>query len=451
MTLKNSEYLNAYGPYDHGIWKKSKINKNINLFHKRSEYLLKKISENLLDKFSKNELKNKTILDIGCYDGWVIYNLNKKFNFKKAVGIEPRQKNIKKGIIARKFYKEKKSKITFIKADINNFYKKLNEKFDIVLCLGVLHHVSSTVLSIKNICKISRDVIILDSMIINKPEKKYQKNILNLLNLKDIAYINKQDWAISAFKYETPYFDGSTSQEPIVNVPEERLIKMSLESFGAQVIQADKPDKFAYKKEFQKLRGVKETLIMARMNLKKEKWLDQAKIHEKIFCFELLPKDMMLALVNNNERLENFFPSKYNKKKINEIKFSIKNPTINKNNKFLKKTVKNNSQEAIVVNIFRAKKDKQNIEIAKWFLVLREFKLAKLYLLKITQSQESDWRSFYRACFFLSILAYFINNRKMLKHYSKLLKISQPHFPISIREGISWLKVNSESKNLKGR
>jgi hypothetical protein len=203
---------------------------------------------------------------------------------------------------------------------------------------------------------------------------------------------------------------------------------MSLESFGAQVIQTNKLDKYAYKKEFQKLKGVKETLIMARMNIQKEKLVDQAKIHEKIFCFELLPKDMMLALVSNNERLENFFQVNIIKKIINKIKYAINNPTKNTSNKFLKKIVKNNSQKAIIVNIFRAKKDKQNIEIAKWFLVLREFKLAKLYLLKETQSRESDWRSFYRACFFFSVLAFFINNKKMLKHYSRLLKISQPHF-----------------------
>ena len=36
----------------------------------------------------------------------------------------------------------------------------------------------------------------------------------------------------------------------------------------------------------------------------------------------------------------------------------------------------------------------------------------------------------------------------MLKHYSRLLKISQPHFPISIRKGISWLKEKSDSKDL---
>lgn len=438
MILKNSEFINAYGPYDHGIWKQSKKNKNINLFHKRSEYLLKKISETLLKKFSKNELKNKTILDIGCYDGWIIYNLNKKFNFKKVVGIEPREKNIQKGIIARKFYKKKKSNLIFIKANINNFYTKLNKKFDIVICLGVLHHVSSTVLSIKNICKVARDIIILDSMIINKPEKKFEKNILHLLNLKDIAYVNKKDWAISAFKYETPYFDGSTSQEPIVNVPEERLIKMSLESFGARVIHVYKPDKFSYKKEFQKLRGVKETLIIARMNLKKEKWLDQAEIHEKIFCFTLLPKDIMPALFDNYKQLKNFFQTKYDEKKINKIKNTLKNPTKNKN--FLKKIVENNSQEAIAVNIFRAENDKKNIEIAKWLLVLGEFKLAKLYLLKITQSLESDWRSFYRACFLLTILAFIIDNKKMLEYYSKLLKISQPYFPLSTNQGVNWLK-----------
>ena len=73
-------------------------------------------------------------------------------------------------------------------------------------------------------------------------------------------------------------------------------------------------------------------------------------------------------------------------------------------------------------------------------LVLGEFKLAKLYLLKITQSLESDWRSFYRACFLLTILAFIIDNKKMLEYYSKLLKISQPYFPLSTNQGVNWLK-----------
>ena len=443
MSFKNPEYLNAYGPYDHGIWGESKKYNNINLFHKRSEYLLKKISEALLEKFSKEELKRKTILDIGCYDGWLIYHLNKKFNFKKAVGVEPRKKNIDKGIVARKFYKKKNFKTKFIQSDINNFYNKLNEKFDIVLCIGVLHHVSSTIHSIKKICKASQNIIILDSMVINQPSKKYEKEILHLLNLKDIAYINKRknDWAISAFKYETPYIDGSTSNDPIVNVPEARLIKMSLEAFGSKVTNVYDPDKVAYNKEFQKIRGVKEALIVAQIK-PKEKWLNQATVHEKIFCFELLPKNVMCAFFEKNDDKRLLFETSYSSKKINEIKYTLKNPIDKKNHKFLKKISKNSSQVVILTNIFRAKKDKQNIEIAKWLLTLKKFNLAKQYFLKITKSPESDWRSFYRSCFFLAVMAKEIGDKRIYKYYLKLLKISQPYFPLTINEGVKWLKKN---------
>ena len=105
MSIKKLETLNAYGPYDHSIWMHGK-NNNINLFQKRSEYLVKIISKILLENFSKKKLKDMTIIDIGCYDGYVLYNLAKKFNFKKVVGVEPRLKNIQKGVIARKFYKK---------------------------------------------------------------------------------------------------------------------------------------------------------------------------------------------------------------------------------------------------------------------------------------------------------------------------------------------------------
>lgn len=65
-------------------------------------------------------------------------------------------------------------------------------------------------------------------MVVSEP-KKDRRNILHLLNLKDLAYVNSpKDWAFAAFKYETPYFDGSTSKAPIINAPEERLIKMAL-------------------------------------------------------------------------------------------------------------------------------------------------------------------------------------------------------------------------------
>ena len=449
MKILKNEFLNAFGPFDHGVWNIKRNSKNINLFHKRSEYLLRKISEVLLSKFTKKELKNKKIIDIGCYDAWLIYHLNKKFNFKKVVGIEPRKKNIDKGIIARKIYNKKNFKVKLIQSDINNFNNKLKkEKFDIVICVGVLHHVSSTIHSVEKICKASRNLVILGSMVIDEPSKNHAKEILHLLNLKDIAYLDKSksEWAISAFKHETPYVDGSTSYEEIVNVPETRLIKMSLENSGFRVDRVLEPDKKTYNKQIQKLRGIKETLIVAEKKLKK-KWVNNAISHEKIFCFELLPKNIIKILIDKIDNKKFFVQNSLSIKKIRKIIFSLKNPLNKKNYNILKQVSENDPQIAILTNIFRAEKDKKNIEIAKGFLVQNKFSLAKKYFLKVTRSDESDWRSFYRSCYFLMIIFRKEKNLKMYKRYSKLLRTSQPFFPLSLNQGIKWLELKLKNNN----
>mgnify|MGYP001399784175 CR=1 FL=1 len=42
-----------------------------------------------------------TVLDIGCYDGWITNELQRRLGFEEAIGVEPRKKNIDKGVVAR--------------------------------------------------------------------------------------------------------------------------------------------------------------------------------------------------------------------------------------------------------------------------------------------------------------------------------------------------------------
>ena len=138
-STRKIRYLNAYGPYEHGIWNSENGSQDTNLqlagsmlFFQRSIELVEQISNSLLDNFTHKELRSKTICDIGCYDGWILHMLNEKFKFKKAVGIEPRAKNINKVIYARSFYNVKtdvRFKIGTIESTQKLFIKILSTSY----------------------------------------------------------------------------------------------------------------------------------------------------------------------------------------------------------------------------------------------------------------------------------------------------------------------------------
>ena len=56
----------------------------------------KALHDNKIEPVDEPEIKDFSILDIGCNDGWVLHQLS-DLPFKKMVGIEPREKNIEKG------------------------------------------------------------------------------------------------------------------------------------------------------------------------------------------------------------------------------------------------------------------------------------------------------------------------------------------------------------------
>ena len=67
--------LNAYGPYNHGVWENPKINKKVGdeeFLTGRSNYIFEKFSE-FMSKFTKDQISKMSIIDIGGYDGWFTY------------------------------------------------------------------------------------------------------------------------------------------------------------------------------------------------------------------------------------------------------------------------------------------------------------------------------------------------------------------------------------------
>ena len=94
----------------------------------------------------------------------------------------------------------------------------------------------------------------------------------------------------------------------------------------------------------------------------------------------------------------------------------------------------------ILSNISRSPRDKIYLELAKYYLKTKNYPQAIHELYQITQSLGSDWRSFYRACFLLMVIASEEHDAIAFDHYQHLLKTSNPEFPLDLGQALDWIK-----------
>lgn len=442
------ELLNAHGPYDHGLW--DPMMSGVTAHHKLSKLIVETISTEITSKYSKSQLAEMTILDIGGYDGWILVQLQKELNFKLAVCVEPRLKNIQKGEFARKYYGIRNN-VKFIQGELNSLDQILDNQFDIVLCLNVLHHVDSTPKAIQSLSDFCRDRIFISSAIIERP-KKLSKKLKRLLNLKDISYLNStKDFATAGFKFESSYFDGSTTGSVIVNLPEENLIKMSLTSNGFEVEKSVTSKDSKNFKFFTKSHGELWGFIVAKKTSSvlnsNDKYLADRIEYEKRFLFALLKIEVIylwlkkLGFVDRNSESTSLSPSAKSSISDRLLFAASRQPDKLFSRIILHQTKLNLCEKSILRNVSKAPVFKAGFELAKYHLKRGQHKQAEILFKDLMNKSNCDWRVFYRSCFFLTVIARIENDDVAFVHYQQLLDIANPHFPISTTEGVEWVVI----------
>lgn len=109
------------------------------------------------------DLKNKNVLDVGCNNGYYMFDIALRCNH--IIGIDPIS------IFFLQFYFLQKlaqiDNISFRLLGVQNL-SELNKKFDLILCLGVLYHRSEPLNTLKILKKtLSKDgILLLETLII---------------------------------------------------------------------------------------------------------------------------------------------------------------------------------------------------------------------------------------------------------------------------------------------
>jgi 2-polyprenyl-3-methyl-5-hydroxy-6-metoxy-1,4-benzoquinol methylase len=127
ITQEYSEYINEQLNKSYLIGSNISANLGTGTFgERRANDVLKNIKLAL-----NNKITDKSFLEIGCADGYILEQLV-KLGAQKAIGCEPNQSNINR---------KNKNGVKII----NDFYtpEKVQSQFDVIISLGVLEHINN--------------------------------------------------------------------------------------------------------------------------------------------------------------------------------------------------------------------------------------------------------------------------------------------------------------------
>ena len=234
LTPEEILEINTHGPFNHSVWR----GRGVVVSHEeglsgRVEFLSRSIATALRQRFSEQDMSALSILDIGCYDGWMLHSL-RELGFGRYVGVDPRLTNIERGRVVRRLLNISEN-AEFHQGSLEQLPDVVNDtRFDVVLCLGVLHHLSSVAAGLKALTSLKANVLFIESAVL--PSDLKTPEIQEALELKDIVYRESHDgdelFGISGQKWETAYYPGSAITDSVVEIPTLPSLTMHLRSLG---------------------------------------------------------------------------------------------------------------------------------------------------------------------------------------------------------------------------
>lgn len=295
LDSNSLELANAYGPFTHGTW----AGRNIAVGNEeslagRGAFMASVIRKSLLDRFSLEDMSKMTLVDVGCYDGWLICQLE-DLPFARLIGIEPRKKNLDKGRMIRELLGIG-TRCEFRQGSIETLREAMNgEMADVVLCAGLFHHLSSTADGIARLHEICSNFLFLETICF--PPSLEDDRLRDALEFKDLPYFfgNKM-FGVTGHKLESGYYDGSATQLSVVSLPSVAALKMFIDVQGFEDIRVEAdPDTYANAVAggFRKFSAVCITARKRSVSQDSNRWIAE---YEGGLVGTLLPEDLVAAL-----------------------------------------------------------------------------------------------------------------------------------------------------------
>jgi len=126
------------------------------------------------------DLRGKRVLDIGAWDGWFTFEMERRGASVVAVD----------SVRQEKFFEAKKllnSKAEYIVEDVCHLSPRDIGYFDIVLFFGVLYHLKHPLLAIERVCELTKEMACIESLVIDDPAEPNAIPILEFYETTELA------------------------------------------------------------------------------------------------------------------------------------------------------------------------------------------------------------------------------------------------------------------------
>lgn len=135
------------------IFDKRLVNRHL----QRKKYFLEPVIQ-----FFGGSLAGKRVLDLGCNAGfWSLCAIEAGCDF--VLGVDGRRMHIEQANFVFEVNQIAKGRYEFVCGNIFEMDFERFEAFDIVLCLGLLYHISKPIVLMEKIAPINRDILIVDT------------------------------------------------------------------------------------------------------------------------------------------------------------------------------------------------------------------------------------------------------------------------------------------------
>ena len=130
-------------------------------------------------------LNGKTVLDIGPWDGFFSFELEKRGAVVTAVDYVDLD-------TFRRLHLAYGSKVRYERMDIYELSPERIGTFDIVLCLGVLYHLKHPLLGLEKVCSVTKDLCIIDTFVVDGGQYQSGERALPSLEFYETTELSGQ-------------------------------------------------------------------------------------------------------------------------------------------------------------------------------------------------------------------------------------------------------------------
>lgn len=427
------ELANAYGPYTHGTWAGQEVTiGNEEALAGRGAFMASLIRRAILERFTPEQLRSMTLVDVGCYDGWVICQLA-DLPFARLIGVEPRQKNLDKGRMIRQLLGIE-TRCEFRQGSIETLEETLGDaKADVVICTGLFHHLASIADGVARLHAICGQFLFLETLCM--PDSIEDDRLRDALELKDLPYFfGSQRFGVTGHKLETGYSDGSATQMSVVSLPSVETLRMFLDVQGFTDVQVV-ADPAAYREAvpggWRQFSAVCMSAARGDAANDGSAWIAEYEnglvqtllplavtrdLHAR-FCLGQVParSPLLARIIHDTLTTEGRVRESANRR--------------------LRRRVTDRFGLELIKNLIYSPQDKVALEHGKSLAAAGRHTEAQAVLFRITRRLNADWRSVYRAFCVLAWLCRDRGDTAGATRYEGLCRIANPQFPPALLSG----------------